>query len=221
MISQTPTVGSLFLALWIFLSFTQSNPSARQNSGSPPGQQQPATSSSQAPASGAAKPVRPKKVYTDDDFRSGDSSGPSAAGEVDISNINNCDKNCRSEVFKGLVTPGGWDSDKGLARALKEIRGDAEWQAALHAFARYRVKFCELETEKERVKVDPAAAERAKGEYSRKVQALADEMRRSVHTRWSDFSWIGNDVDLHLEARFTVYQRGRIMTAPCPVSSGR
>ena len=218
MIGRTPVLVSFRLALCMCHSLVPSSISARQNSGSPPEQPQPSTSS-QAGGSGTKRSVRPKKVYTEDDLRSGASRGPSAAGEVDLSDINNCDKNCRAELMKGLVTPGNWNEDKGLAQALEGIRGDPEWQAALHAYPRYRVKFCELERERDRPSnAGPSGAART-AEYARREKALGDEMRRNVHTRWSDPFWVGNDPVLNLEDRFTIYQVGRIMKAPCPTSS--
>jgi len=216
MIVRRPGVAWFSLALCICQWLVAGSLSAKQNSGSSPDRPQPSPSS-QAGAS-EKKSARPKKVYTEDDLRSGGSTASSAAREVDLSDINSCDRNCRAELLKGLVTPGGWDSDKGLARALEGIRGDAQWQAALHAYARYRVRFCELEKERERASKDPTAAART-AEYARKEKALGDEMRRNVRTRWSDPYWIGSDPILNLEHRFTSYQVGRIIMSPCKTSS--
>jgi hypothetical protein len=208
--SERLALVSCFLTLCACYAVAPRNALGRQSPSSAPGQQQaaPSAQADASPAQDKKAPPRAKKVYTDDDVKS---SGPAVAGEVDLNGINNCDEECRGELLKGLVTPGGWDKERDIARALEGVRGDFEWQAALHAYARYRVRFCELEKERTQ-----SSAKAASIDYKQKEKELGDEMRRDVRTRWSDPSWIGNDVVLKIELRFTINQVGRIMKAPCP-----
>ena len=75
----------------------------------------------------------------------------SASAEIDISNINDCDRNCFDHVrmgAPGLADAGGqWKRD--LLRAIDKVTADAKWQGALAGLARAKGRFCELDSGKE------------------------------------------------------------------------
>ena len=92
--------------------------------------------------------AKPHHVITNDDLQKGDLSG--ASSEIDISNINDCDRNCFEMVRRGapgFADPAGqWKRD--LLRAIDKVADDAKWQGALAELARAKGRFCQFSREK-------------------------------------------------------------------------
>jgi hypothetical protein len=97
-----------------------------------------------------AKPARkPKKVITDDDLNGSSGVGASFSRQ-DLSQINDCDRNCFEQVRKlAGVTPSlspNWR--RPLLQAIDEVRREAAWQKYLLDLYDVHVKFCAVGDEK-------------------------------------------------------------------------
>jgi len=135
-------------------------PQAPPPSGSP--SQQPADKSAApntAPSSDAAegqdqaKPAAAAKghhVIANEDIQAQHELIASANSDVDIGNINDCDRTCfemvRSQAGYWLVQNTDWKRD--LLRGIEQVSDDPKWQAALFHIARLKARFCDLSQDK-------------------------------------------------------------------------
>jgi len=140
-----------------------------------------ASPSQEPPKTTAAKPHH---VITNDDLQKGDMFG-AASLEIDISNINDCDRNCFEMVRRGapsLADPAGqWKRD--LLHAIDKVSADAKWQAALGSMARAKSRFCQLAREKNDALANEANPRNVteqelsiEEEYDRKFKAAQGQM---------------------------------------------
>jgi hypothetical protein len=74
----------------------------------------------------------------------------SANSDVDIGNINDCDRTCfdfvRGNSNYWLKQNTDWQRD--LLHGIEQVSADAKWQAALFQIARMKARFCDLSQEK-------------------------------------------------------------------------
>jgi len=112
-----------------------------------------------APSSDAAqgpdqvKPAATGKghhVITNEDIQAKHELIASANSDVDIGNINDCDRTCfemvRSQAGYWLVQNTDWKRD--LLRGIEQVSDDPKWQAALFHIARVKARFCDLSQDK-------------------------------------------------------------------------
>lgn len=170
----------------------------------------------------ARKTAKPKKVYTDDDLKSsGRDTVP--GGEFDLSKINECDDKCFAEMQQGAILNSEeyahWRETAN--QAIDNLKSDEEWQATLREYARYHMKFCALEGERDQaIKQGTAQHPGAsiQDDYKRKQAALGDEMRSNIHSRRLDGSLMGKGPLKYYELRFAEHQSHSILGAPCPAA---
>jgi len=220
----------------IFLACLWPNTAQAQKSGSVP---PPAAATRQAPPQPdaqvqkpgePAKPSdashKPKKVYTEDDFKAKGFHGSYEGAEVNISDINLCDQSCFNQLISG-TTFNARESEQRkelTLQAIENTANDAEWQSTLHGYARYRVKACALMEEKNailRVHTDPRNVTRdqirLEKEYEEKEAALRYEALSYLHQGRLDWqSANGKGALRALEMKFAYYQIAKISNAPCP-----
>jgi hypothetical protein len=222
----------LFILLALALSLAGSAISARaQNQpapvSTPDKPKQPAVSSpSQSPEPDTnqpqdpAKPApRPHHVITNDDLAGKGNLFGSASDDIDISNINDCDRNCFDHVRMGapsLADAGGqWKRD--LLRAIDKVTADAKWQGALAGLARAKGRFCQLAREKNEALANNANPRNVTEqelsideEYDRKFKAAQQELNAAFA-----------DADAVMRAYsgivvpFMSLQKARVSSAPC------
>ena len=124
--------------------------------------QQPADKSAApntAPSSDAAqgqdqtKPAaaaKPHHIITNEDIQAQHELIASANSDVDIGNINDCDRTCfemvRSQTGYWLTQNTDWKRD--LLRGIEQVSDDPKWQAALFHIARVKARFCDLSQDK-------------------------------------------------------------------------
>lgn len=97
-----------------------------------------------------AEPAKPHHVITNEDIQAQRDLIASANSDVDIGNINDCDRTC-FEMVRGqsgywLVQNTDWKRD--LLRGIEQVSGDPKWQAALFHIARVKAHFCDLSQDK-------------------------------------------------------------------------
>ncbi len=211
----------LLFGLGLHTIYTSAQSKQPQQSGS--GSASSAESSkppAQSPAGSATPAAKPKKVYTEDDFKSsGGTTTPN--GDLDFSKINSCDDSCFAEMQRGGVLNSDEYSHwrETALQAINNIKADSDWQATLHEYARYHAKFCALERERDKA-IKPGATQREQGsiqeDYNRKKRALGDEMRSTVHSWRLDASALGKGALRYYELRFAEHQVNAILAAPCP-----
>jgi len=169
---------------------------------------------------------KPKKVYTEDDFKASGFHGSYEGAEVDITDINLCDRNC----FNQLISGTSFNAREGEQRreltlqAVENTAKDADWQSTLHGYARYRVKACALMEEKRTIlnaHTDPHNVTReqiqVEKEYEEKEAALRSEALSYLHQNRLDWkSAAGKGALRALEMKFAYYQISKISNAPCP-----
>lgn len=109
------------------------------------------TAAKPAGTSDAPKPA-PKvhHVITNEDIEAEHEQMASANSDIDISNINDCDKVCFDQVGiatnYAIVRSTDWKRD--LLQGIDQVSRDAKWQAVLYRIARQKAKFCELNQDK-------------------------------------------------------------------------
>jgi hypothetical protein len=111
----------------------------------------PDTSARPATAQDASKPAaKAHHVITNEDFEAQHESLASANSDVDIGNINDCDRTCfdmvRGSSSYWLVQNADWKRD--LLHGIDQVSADTKWQAALFHIARMKARFCDLSQEK-------------------------------------------------------------------------
>jgi hypothetical protein len=111
----------------------------------------PDTSARPATAPDASKPTaKAHHVITNEDFEAEHEPLASANSDVDIGNINDCDRTCfdmvRGNSNNWLVENADWKRD--LLHGIDQVSADTKWQAALLHIARMKARFCDLSQEK-------------------------------------------------------------------------
>jgi hypothetical protein len=225
--------GFPFLLLLLVLSHVVSGVSARAqdqptapaaNSDKP--QQPPRDSPTQTPAPDgnqpqtADKPVqKPHHVLTNDDLQGkGDMFG-TASADIDISHINECDRNCFESVRRGapaLADPAGqWKRD--LLHGIDKATADAKWQGARNGLARAKGRFCELDREKAEALANNANPRNVteqelsiEEQYDRKYKAAQSELNAA----FADADLVIRDFS-GIVVSFMNLQKARISSAGC------
>ena len=183
----------------------------------------------QKPAEAAKTPDashKPKKVYTEDDFKAKGFHGSYEGAEVDISDINLCDQSCFNQLISGTTFSGreGEQRKELTLQAVENTANDADWQLTLHGYARYRIKACALMEERQailRAHTDPRNVTRdqirLEKEYEEKEAELRNESLSYLHQGRLDWrNATGKGALRALEMKFAYYQIGKISNAPCP-----
>jgi hypothetical protein len=162
---------------------------------------------------------RARKVITDDDIQ-GIGWIYKAGGGPDLSDINNCDRNCFEAVrVAAHIFPGGTQWKRDLLDAIENVRADGPWQALLGDFGAIRGKFCNLEQERnaELARVsDPrnvtAPEISVEEKYNRLFKAAqADLLALYDRAHFLKQAHEGSA----LEMAFMDHQTSRIITASC------
>ncbi len=189
-------------------------------------QQPPVDSSTQTPAPDANQPQEPAKpahkprhVITNDDLAGkGDVFG-AASADIDISNINDCDRGCFERVRTGAPgladAAGQWKRD--LLRGIDKVTADAKWQAALGEMARAKGKFCELGREKNEALANNANPRNV----TEQELSIDEEFDRKFKAAQQDLNAAYADADAVIRnysgiiIPFMNLQKGRVASAPC------
>ncbi|MGB9070182.1 MAG: hypothetical protein WCC21_16555 [Candidatus Acidiferrales bacterium] len=124
-------------------------------------------------------------VITNDDIEAEHERLASANSDVDIGNINDCDRTCfdfvRGNSNYWLKQNTDWQRD--LLHGIEQVSADAKWQAALFQIARMKARFCDLSQEKNDVLANIADPRKmteeeisVDEEYDRKFKAQQAEL---------------------------------------------
>lgn len=217
------------MALWLLAGAPPVHAQTQQDP-SGPAPQKPAENSAQP--TDRAKPAKdesaqnpeakPRKVITNDDIEGkGEAMYPSSGGVIDLSRINDCDRNCFELVRQASrVAAGsgpGWKHT--LLEGIDKVSNDTAWQSTLSQMARIKGKYCSLEADKN---ADLARHSRpgtvTEGElsieeaYERKFRALQQETAamyeraEPVRAKYSG-----------MIVQFMTIQQQRIINITCPV----
>jgi len=123
--------------------------------------QSPAPAPGPAAAQDQAKPeaaAKPHHIITNEDIQAQHDLIASANSDVNIGNINDCDRTCfemvRSQTGYWLTQNTDWKRD--LLRGIEQVSDDPKWQAALFHIARVKSKFCDLAQDKNDALADVA-----------------------------------------------------------------
>ncbi len=165
----------------------------------------------------AAKP--PRHVITNDDLAGkGDIFG-AASSEIDISNINDCDRNCFDRVRMGAPgladAAGQWKRD--LLHGIDKVTADAKWQAALGEMARAKGRFCVLGREKN----DALANNADPRNVTERELLIEEEFDRKFKAAQAQLDAAFADADAVVRGYngiivpFMNLQKGRVTSAPC------
>jgi hypothetical protein len=154
----SPTVGSSFARAQDQPAAPAANSdksiSPAQDASNPQG---PATNV--AKANDAPKPAaKTHHVVTNEDIEAQHERMASANSDIDIGNINDCDKNCfdwvRNSSNYYIVRNTDWKRD--LLHGIEQVTDDPKWQSALYQIARLKARFCEMNQNKNDALVDTA-----------------------------------------------------------------
>jgi hypothetical protein len=167
----------------------------------------------------AKPPVKTHKVITNDDLKGISRASGSGSSEIDISSINECDRNCfdrvRATAGPLAAADGQWKRE--LLQGIEKITADAKWQGALLALARLKGKYCDLTTEKNEALANVAnpknvtEAELAiDEEYDRKFKAAQQEFNGAYADADAEKRTYGGIV-----VPFMTMQEQRVASAPC------
>jgi hypothetical protein len=171
------------------------------------------------PQKGGDPVPKPHHVITNDDLSGkGDALG-GASADIDISNINYCDRNCFEMVRRGapgLADPAGrWKHE--LLHEIDKVTADAKWQAALAGLASAKGRFCRLDREKAEALANKADAKKVTEqelsideEFDRKytaAQAALNDAFAEADAQMRGYSGI--------VVPFMNLQKGRVSNAPC------
>jgi hypothetical protein len=189
--------------------------------------QQPAASSpAPTPAPDPNQPQETSKpalkqhhVITNDDLAGkGDIFGSSSA-EIDISNINDCDRNCFERVrmaAPGLADPAGqWKRD--LLHGIDKVTADAKWQGALAELARAKGRFCEIDREKSEALANNANPK----SVTEQELSIDEEFDRKYKAAQAGLNAAFADADAQARGYsgiivpFITMQKARVSNAPC------
>lgn len=170
----------------------------------------------------AAAPKRlqhARKVITDDDFQ-GIGSIYKGGGGIDLSGINDCDRNCFEAVrVAARIYPGGTQWKRDLLDAIENVRGDGPWQSLLGDFGQIRGKFCGLEQERneELARVsDPRNVTAGEISVEEKYNRLFKAAQADLLTLYDRAHFLKQaHASSGLEMAFMDVQTNRIVTASC------
>jgi hypothetical protein len=176
----------------------------------------PDASQSQEPAKPALKPHH---VITNDDLTGkGDIFG-SASPDIDISNINDCDRNCFDRVRMGAPgqadAAGQWKRD--LLRGIDRVTADAKWQGALGGLARAKGRFCQLAREKNEALANNANPRNV----TEQELSIDEEFDRKFKAAQQELNAAFADADVVMRGYsgivipFMSLQKARVSSAPC------
>ena len=164
--------------------------------------------------------LKEHKVLTNDDLKGIGQTPGSGSSEIDLSSINDCDRNCFERVRmsgSSLIDANGqWKRD--LLQGIDKIRDDAKWQAALFQMARIKGKFCDLAREKNDALANMANPRNVTAEEL----AIDEEYDRKFKASQQDFNGAYADADAvkrtysGIVVPFMTMQEQRVATAPCP-----
>jgi hypothetical protein len=167
-----------------------------------------------------AKPaLKPHHVLTNDDLAGkGDIFG-SASAEIDISHINDCDRNCFERVrasAPGLADPAGaWKRE--LLHGIDKVTADAKWQGRLAALARAKGRFCEIDREKSEALANNANPTNV----TEQELSIDEEFDRKYKAAQAGLNAAFADADAQIEGYsgivvpFMNMQKARVSSAPC------
>ena len=196
-----------------------SAPQAPANSSAAGAPQNNAPAKDQAPA---PKPIpRARKVITDDDIQ-GIGWIYKGGGGPDLSDINNCDRNCFEAVrVAAHIYPGGTQWKRDLLDAIENVRADGPWQGLLGDFGAIRGKFCSLELERnqELARVsDPRNVTAPEISVEEKYNRLFKAAQADLLTLYDRAHFLKQaHAGSALEMAFMDHQMSRIITASCYV----
>jgi hypothetical protein len=174
------------------------------------------------PADKPATPPKksPKVIDNDDIAGKGKLLFPHASHSgIDLSGINDCDRNCfeRVRTAAGILAGADVQWKRDLLDGIDKIREDEKWQTALLELANVKGNFCDLQEEKnedlarhsdpKNVTPEEIAIDE---EYQRKFQAAQQDLMdamASTDTLIRAYRGIG--------VRFMAMQKDRIVTAYC------
>jgi hypothetical protein len=93
---------------------------------------------------------KPRKVISNEDLEGGAMFRQTGLLALDLSGINDCDRNCFERVHNAAGNPGSGDLQwkHELLQGIEKVRADGRWQAALLDIAHVKEDFCRLEREK-------------------------------------------------------------------------
>jgi hypothetical protein len=191
-------------------------PAVDSGAQTPPGPDSgPNASTPQSPVKDA---VKNHHVITNDDLGKGDMVG-SPSSEIDISNINDCDRNCFESVRRAapsLADPAGqWKRD--LLHAIDKVTADAKWQGALAGLARAKGRFCQLSREKN----DALANDADPKNVTEREISIDEEYDRKFKAAQAELDAAFADADAAMRGYsgivvpFMNLQKGRVSSAPC------
>jgi len=203
---------------------TQQAPSSGAPPQTPPAQAAPAPDSQATPPQASASATKPPTgrhhVITNDDLKGKGSIPYAESAGIDLSAINDCDRNCFQQVQTAAHIPAGpgtqWKRD--LLAGIEKVRADADWQARLDELGEVKGKYCDLESAKnedlaehsdpKNVTEDEISIEEM---YQRKFEALqSDLMSAENHAEAARINYSGIVVE------FMYLQQQRIVNATCP-----
>jgi hypothetical protein len=177
----------------------------------------------QAPAKGQAPAPKPiqhaRKVITDDDIQ-GIGWIYKGGGGPDLSEINDCDRNCFEAVrIAAHIYPGGTQWKRDLLDAIENVRADGPWQGLLGDFGAIRGKFCNLEQERnaELARVsDPRNVTAPEISVEEKYNRLFKAAQADLLTLYDRAHFLKQaHAGSALEMAFMDHQTSRIITASC------
>jgi hypothetical protein len=134
---------------------------------------------------GSRPAAKEHHVITNEDIEAERERLASANSDIDIGNINDCDRTCfdmvRGSSSYWLVQNTDWKRD--LLHGIDQVSADTKWQAALFHIARMKARFCDLSQDKNDALANIADPRRmteeeisVDEEYDRKFKAQQAEL---------------------------------------------
>lgn len=215
-----------FILLALALSLISGRVSARAQQGAAADKPQQPAAPAATPAQDPTQPQEPAKpalkphhVITNDDLAGkGDIFG-SASADIDISNINDCDRSCFERVrasAPGLADPAGqWKRD--LLHGIDKVTADAKWQGALAELARAKGRFCQIDREKSEALANNANPRNV----TEQELSIDEEFDRKYKAAQAGLNAAFADADAQtrgysgIVVAFLSMQKARVSTAPC------
>ena len=211
-------VGILVLSLLVAApgAHAQNQPPAPQ----PAAPSAPAAAPAKKDQAPAPKPLRhARKVITDDDIQGIGSIYKGGAG-LDLTGINDCDRDCFESVRSAArIYPGGTEWKRDLLDAIDKVRSDAPWQRLLGDFGTVRGKFCSLEQQRneELARIsDPHNVTAGEISVEEKYNRLFKSAQADLLTLYDRAHFLKQaHASSALEMAFMDLQTNRIITASC------
>jgi hypothetical protein len=179
----------------------------------------PAHEAKQAPET-TKSALKAHKVITNDDLKGIGQAPGYGSSEIDLSAINDCDRNCfeRIRMSRGAVIDanGEWKHD--LLQGIEKLSSDAKWQGDLLQIARIKGKFCDLGMEKNDALANTANPRNVTAEELR----IDEEFDRKFKAAQQDFNAAVADADAlkrtysGIVVPFMTMQEERVFAAQCP-----